>query len=108
MEETSGADLGWFFEQWLYRAGSPVVSGAWKYNSAAGKIEITLAQTQPGAPYRLPLEIAVTAAGASPAVHRIECTDRKQEFEIAADREPLSVELDPNLWVLMDGKFTRR
>ena len=23
MEETSGADLGWFFQQWVYRAGSP-------------------------------------------------------------------------------------
>src|SRR6185503_10652625 len=23
MEENSGQDLGWFFEQWLYRAGSP-------------------------------------------------------------------------------------
>ena len=32
MEETSGADLGWFFQQWLLRAGSPVVSGGWKYN----------------------------------------------------------------------------
>ena len=60
------------------------------------------------APYRLPLEIAVTATGASPAVHRIEYTATKQEFEIAADREPSSVELDPNLWVLMDSKFSRR
>jgi aminopeptidase N len=108
MEETSGADLGWFFEQWLHRSGSPVVSGEWRYNSAAGKIEISLAQTQPGPPYRLPLEIAVTVTGASPAIHRVECTARRQEFEIAADREPSSVELDPNVWVLMDGEFTRR
>ena len=48
MEETSGADLGWFFQQWLYRPGSPVVSGGWKYNPAAKKIEIDLAQTQSG------------------------------------------------------------
>ena len=108
MEETSGADLGWFFEQWLYRAGSPVVSGGWKYNAASGRVEIDLRQTQPGAPYRLPLEIVVTVAGASPVVQRLECTAKSQKFEIAVDKEPSSVELDPNVWVLMDSKFSRR
>ena len=108
MEETSGADLGWFFEQWLYRAGSPVVSGGWKYNAASGRVEIDLRQTQPGAPYRLPLEIAVTVAGASPVVQRVECTAKSQKFEIAVDKEPSSVELDPNVWVLMDSSFSRR
>jgi aminopeptidase N len=108
MEETSGADLGWFFEQWLYRAGSPVVKGEWTYNSTAGRVEIDLRQTQSGAPYRLPLEIAVTVAGASPVVQRVECTAKSQKFEIATDKEPSSVELDPNVWVLMDSKFSRR
>jgi aminopeptidase N len=108
MEETAGVDLGWFFEQWLLRPGSPAVSGGWKYNAAARKIEIDLAQTQSGAAYRLPLEIAVTAAGAPATVQRIVCTAKAQRFEIAADQEPSSVDLDPNVWVLMDGKFTRR
>lgn len=108
MQETAGADLGWFFEQWLLRPGSPIVSGGWKFNAAAKTIEIDLAQTQSGAPYRLPLEIAVTVASAPPAVQRIVCTLKSQKFEIAADKEPSSVELDPNVWVLMDSKFTRR
>src|SRR5260370_40046718 len=107
MEETSGTDLGWFFQQWLYRPGSPVVSGGWKYNSAAKTIEIAIAQTQPGAAYRLPLEIAVTAAGAPPTIQRVECTGKSQKFEIPADKEPSSVELDPNVWVLMDSKFKK-
>jgi aminopeptidase N len=108
MEETAGADLGWFFDQWLLRPGSPVVSGGWTYNPAAGQIEIDLAQTQPGAAYRLPLEIAVAVAGAPPALQRIECTLRAQKFSIAAAQEPSTVTLDPNLWVLMDATFTRR
>jgi aminopeptidase N len=108
MEETSGADLGWFFQQWLYRPGSPVVSGGWKYNSASQKVEIDLAQTQSGEPYRLPLEIAVTVTSAPAAIQRLELTAKSQKFEIAAGKEPVSVELDPNLWVLMDSKFTRR
>ncbi len=59
MEEVSGADLGWFFQQWLYRAGSPAVEGTWHYNAAAATVAIELMQTQNGEAYRLPLEIAV-------------------------------------------------
>ena len=35
MEENSGADLGWFFDQWLNRAGSPVVEGSWRYDAGS-------------------------------------------------------------------------
>ncbi|HEX3878537.1 MAG TPA: M1 family metallopeptidase, partial [Bryobacteraceae bacterium] len=38
MEENSGADLGWFFDQWIYRVGSPVVAGTWRYDGAAHKV----------------------------------------------------------------------
>jgi aminopeptidase N len=107
MEETSGSDLGWFFQQWLYRSGSPVVSGGWKYNPTAKMVEIELAQTQSGAAYRLPLEIAVSAAGAPPAIQRVEFSGKSQKFEIPADKEPSSVELDPNTWVLMDSRFKK-
>ena len=32
LEEVSGRDLGWFFEQWLYRPGGlPKVKGTWRY-----------------------------------------------------------------------------
>ena len=31
MEEASGQDLGWFFQQWLKRPGSPEVNGTWQY-----------------------------------------------------------------------------
>jgi aminopeptidase N len=106
MEEVSGADLGWFFEQWLYRAGSPAVEGGWKYNAATKKIEVELTQTQAGEAFRLPLEVAVR--GAQARIEKIEMTGKRQSFEIAADQEPASVELDPNTWMLMDAKFAKR
>ncbi|HYW46635.1 MAG TPA: M1 family aminopeptidase [Bryobacteraceae bacterium] len=109
MEQVSGADLGWFFRQWLYRAGSPVVEGGWRYSAASKKIEIELAQTQPGDPYRLPLEVGIAVAGLPGArIEKIVMTAKQQRFEVAADREPASVELDPNTWMLMDAKFAKR
>jgi aminopeptidase N len=100
MEEICGADLGWFFDQWLNRAGSPVVEGGWRYDAARKKVIIQLAQKQPGDAYRLPLEV-----GVSGRIEKIEMTGKEQQFEIAADVEPPSVVLDPNASVLMDAKF---
>ena len=45
-EETSGMQFGWFFQQWLKRAGTPVIAGSWQYNAQAHAVEIDLAQTQ--------------------------------------------------------------
>jgi aminopeptidase N len=103
MEEVSGADLGWFFQQWLYRAGSPAVEGAWHYNPNSRKVELSLAQTQAGEPYRLPLEIAIGGK-----IEKIEFAQRSQTFEFAADQEPASVILDPNVWILLDAKLEKR
>jgi hypothetical protein len=33
---------------------------------------------------------------------------KQQKFEIAAEKEPAAVELDPNVWILMDVKFGKR
>jgi aminopeptidase N len=106
MEEVSGADLAWFFQQWVYRAGSPVVEGGWQYDAATKKIEVDLTQTQPGDAYRLPFEVAIKSPQAR--IEKIEMTGKQQKFEIAAEQEPSSVELDPNTWMLMDAKFAKR
>lgn len=112
MEETSGADLEWFFVQWLNRPGSPAVEGGWRYNAESKKIEIELAQTQASEAYRLPMEIGVTAPGAQGVAQtkfeKIEMTRKQQKFEIAADMAPTAVELDPNTWMLMDARFAKR
>jgi aminopeptidase N len=100
MEETSGVDLHWFFDQWLNRAGSPVVEGNWRYDAAGKQIVIDLVQKQSGEAYRLPLEI-----GIFDRIEKIEMTRKEQKFEIASDKEPTSLALDPNTWILMDAKF---
>lgn len=110
MEETSGMELSWFFQQWLARAGSPVIEGNWVYDSQTKRVVIELTQVQSGEAYRLPLEIGLTLDGAPKLekIEKVEMTKKQQRFEIAVDKEPLAVTLDPNTRVLMEARFGKR
>ena len=108
MERASGLDLSSFFQQWLYRGGIPKLEGTWQWDANAKQVVVELAQTQPGVPFRLPVEVGITVAGARVRTEKIELTNRSGRFTIAADQEPTVVELDPNVRLLMDGRLTRR
>ncbi len=109
MEEASGQKLGWFFEQWLKRPGSPEVNGIWQYRPAEHRLDIELTQAQPGEPYLLPIEIGVLAEGSTELrIEKIDLTERQHRFELKADKPPVSVVLDPNCWVLMKSSLVQR
>lgn len=109
MEEHSGSDLRWFFDQWLKRPGSPVVKGVWDYDSKTKKLHIEMSQTQLGPAYRLPMEVGVSTEGAArPKIEKIEMKEKRQTFTISADQNPSGVALDPNTWVLMSAHFAKR
>ncbi|MFN0084652.1 MAG: M1 family metallopeptidase [Blastocatellia bacterium] len=107
MEEHAGSELSWFFRQWLARAGSPVIEVSWWYEATTARVVLELMQTQPGEAYRLPLEIGLTAGGQA-KIEKIEFTQKQQRFELAADKEPATVALDPNTWMLMDARIRKR
>lgn len=68
MERHSGQELGWFFDQWLRRAGNPVARVGWKLR-ADGQLLVQVRQRQAAAPYRFPLELEITDARG--AAHRV-------------------------------------
>jgi aminopeptidase N len=109
MEGASGQDLAWFFRQWLNRPGHPVIEGDWRYDAAAKSVVVDLAQTQPGDPYRLPLELGLWR-GDSPEVRteKVEMDQRRQQFRIQTAEEPSRVALDPNGWTLMESRLGKR
>jgi len=109
MEATAGTPLSWFFDQWLKRPGMPALRGSWRFDAAAKQVRIELAQTQGGAPYRLPLEVGLTNPTGQLRVEKVELNADSGQFAIAAAEEPASVVLDPNTWMLMQvTEFTKR
>ncbi len=109
MEKASGQKLTWFFQQWLNRAGSPVIEGSWKYRAEDRRIDVEVAQAQSGELYRLPLEIAIAIDGAGePRIERVLSTERNQHFEIPSEKAPSAVALDPNCSILMKATFVSK
>jgi aminopeptidase N len=103
MEEASGRDLRWFFDQWLRRPASPSFEGVWRYDAAANAIRIDLRQTQEGEPYRVTVELSVASTPAGPPrVERVEMSGKRATVTIPADVEPVAVSFDPNTWLLAD------
>ena len=110
MEEASGQELGWFFEQWLYQPGTLKIDGSWRYEAAAKQLRITLNQTPTdGRLFTMPIEVGVFSNGQPvPTVERLRVTEQRNVFTLSVPSAPDSVRLDPNMWVLMDATFTRQ
>ena len=107
MEEASGDDLQNFFDQWLRRGGNPALEGSWRYDPAAGAVQIELRQVQPGAPFEVPLEVGVYARGNPVPVQVtiIRVDGPSHRFVIPVGAEPADVRLDPGTWALFRADF---
>ncbi len=84
MEEVSGQDLKWFFDQWVYGAGAPRLKVGRSYNVRTKTLTVTIAQTQKidgitPAVFHLPLDVNIKSA-AGETTEKIDVTKRVQTF----------------------------
>ncbi|HEV2480643.1 MAG TPA: M1 family aminopeptidase [Puia sp.] len=63
LEEVSGLDLTWFFDQWYYRPGHPVLDIRYDWNPSTGAETVYVRQTQQGPPYALPVAVDIYNQG---------------------------------------------
>ncbi len=59
VEEASGRELGWFFEQWLRRPGHPRLAATWEWLPGESALEVVFRQEQEWPPYRLKVPVRV-------------------------------------------------
>lgn len=110
MEEVSGQNLGWFFEQWVYQPGFPVLDVTWTYDKSAKTLTVVVEQVQKGKEaLRLPLELLIEKAGkGGDRLELLQIDDREEHFAIQLDEEPAAVVVDPNAWLLMEYSIRKR
>ena len=110
MEDASGRDLSGFFRQWLYQGGMLRYEGGWRYDAAAGVVEVELRQAQAdGSFFRMPVQLGIYFEGQQPPqIELLQVNEMENTFTVVVDREPADVVLDPDTWVLMEAVFERR
>jgi aminopeptidase N len=104
MEEVSGQDLNWFFNQWYFGSGHPKVTIDYSYDDASKKMNVTIIQTQ-GAQhlFRIPLSVDVYANGVKKSYNI--CISREKEiFTFDCPSTPDLVNVDANKITLWDKK----
>lgn len=84
VEEATGQDWNWFFDEWYFHAGHPVLKVSYNYNDTTQKLVVTVKQAQEDSTflYRLPLKTAIYY-GRERAETDWLITERKQTYTYA-------------------------
>ncbi len=106
MEEASGQDMNWFFNQWYFNAGHPKVSISYAWDEASKTQKVTLKQTQGGVVFSLPLAIDIYSGGTKTR-HAVTFNTMEQTFTFPVAVKPDLVNVDGDkiiLWEKDDQK----
>jgi aminopeptidase N len=102
-EEASGLDLNWFFNQWYFNAGHPVLNISYKWDDAKKTQTVYLAQTQPGDAFVLPMAIDIYAGGKKTR-HQVWMRSKADTLTFASATKPDLVNVDGDKVLLTDKK----
>lgn len=93
MEDASGLDLNWFFNQWYYGAGHPVLNISYKWNAELKTESVYIAQTQDGQIFKLPVAADIYN-GAKTVRNKIWLSAKNDTLTFHSDTEPALVNVD--------------
>ncbi len=109
IEAVTGEDMNWFFNQWYFSAGHPVLDIAYNYDEATKKMRVTIEQKQEpkeGVPaiFELPMAVDIYHSATNKERKLIRMTKRKQTFEFNAPQKPALVNVDAEKMLLAEKK----
>ncbi len=93
LEEASGLDLNWYFNQWYYGAGHPVLDISYKYDEGAKTETVYIKQKQDGQIFKLPMAVDIYAGGKKER-HKVWVNDKADTLTFNAASKPDLVNVD--------------
>jgi aminopeptidase N len=93
LEEVSGIDLNWFFNQWYYSPGNPELDIHYDWSEATKTETVYVRQTQQNPPFRLPVAIDIYT-GAEKQRHNVWVNDRADTLIFRLASKPDLVNFD--------------
>lgn len=107
-EKVTGEDLNWFFNQWFFNKGNPVLEVNHAYQN--GNVVVTVSQTQDFAIaplYKLPTTVRIYYAGGKFTEHKVVVDSVSNTFTFPAIEQPSLVLFDANDHLLAEIKHTK-
>jgi aminopeptidase N len=110
LEDYTDEDLGWFFDQWVYRAGYPVLEATTSWDEEGRLFRLTITQRQTidslTGLFRFPLGVEITT-GTGVQRSEVYVDEGEEHFVIPLEEEPLMVIVDKGLNVLKSLKHEK-
>jgi len=110
VQQVTGEDYGWFFEQWLLRPGHPILDVSHDWDEKLKVLSVTIHQIQDrslGTPvYLLPIKLGITTI-AGEAIESIWLDKEQQTFTFNVAEKPLLVHFDEGDILLKEWTFDK-
>lgn len=98
MEEATGQQLDWFFDEWVYKSGYPQFATSTAWDAPSKTLTVVVRQKQEGADtpvFRMPADLAITTK-AGRSARKVWIDSRENRFTFQLDSKPSSVTFDPD------------
>ncbi|MBK7211969.1 MAG: T9SS type A sorting domain-containing protein [Bacteroidales bacterium] len=109
MEEVSGQDLNWFFDEWIYKANHPSYKNVYSYKKVDNKWQVlfTARQQQANIYYwQMPLELKINFMDLTDTVIRVFNSFNGEIFSFEFDKQPANLVFDPDRDILLKQATT--
>jgi aminopeptidase N len=111
IEEATGQNLYWFFDQWIYKAGYPKFDISSSYNDSTKTVALTVKQTQTQDSltglFITPVDFEITAGGAS-STHRVTISRLESTYVFSVTGKPTAIQFDKGNWILKEVNYSSR
>jgi aminopeptidase N len=116
IEEATGQPMDWFFQQWIYQMGHPVLRVTKSYDEATKTLRLSVRQEQkldPNSPYpqttyfRLPVNVAIETKAGTRVERIVVAAQEEQTFTFETNGAPLLVNFDQGGTLIKELRFEK-
>ncbi|HEY6953219.1 MAG TPA: M1 family metallopeptidase [Bacteroidota bacterium] len=110
IEEETGQNLQWFFDEWLYKAGHPIFNVSYTWDEQMKAVSLKVKQTQKQdsltGVFKMPVDVEITSPSGS-VTHRIGIVTDDSTYTLPSAEKPLLVIFDKRNRLLKELNFDK-